>query len=118
MARLLMMRLASRVDENHKAVVKALRGIGDHVSVVSLASQGKGVPDLLVGIFDRTSQTGQTYLCEVKDGDKPISRRSLTPDQQRFIERWRGSPVVILLSAAHAVSWVETLTRKQEGLSQ
>lgn len=108
MRRLLMGRLAAKVDSNHKAVVAALRSVGDHVSVVSLAAQGKGVPDLLVGVFDRT------HLCEVKDGDKVPSRRKLTPDQQRFTEQWRGSPVVILLSPAHAVSWIKTLTRMHE----
>lgn len=99
-----MARFAAKVDANHKAVVQALRDEGgDAVSVFSLADVGRGVPDLLVGIHERT------YLCEVKDGDKPVSRRSLTPDQQRFVRQWCGSPVVILLSPGHAVAWLKRL---------
>ena len=100
---------SGRTDANHKAVVQALRSVqGVQVSVTSLANVAKGVPDLLVGVF------GKTFLCEVKDGDKPLSRRSLTPDQHRFIDQWNGSKVVILLSAAHAVSWIGTLARQEE----
>ena len=38
---------AARVDQNHVEIVKALRDHG--AFVVSLATVGKGVPDLLVG---------------------------------------------------------------------
>ena len=42
------MRRAARVDSNHIEIVKAFRKLG--CSVLSLASLGKGVPDLLVAV--------------------------------------------------------------------
>ena len=51
---------AARVDQNHVEIVKALRDHG--AFVVSLATVGKGVPDLLVG-YKRN-----TILMEVKHG--------------------------------------------------
>ena len=48
------------MDRNHVEIVKALRDYG--AFVVSLASVGKGVPDLLIG-YKR-----HTILMEVKFG--------------------------------------------------
>ena len=66
-----------------------------------------GCPDLLVGI------RGVTHLVEVKDGAKPPSRRTFTPEQRRWIARWQGSPVVVLTDDATAREWV----RKQRSSS-
>ena len=92
-----MPRHAAKVDANQTAVMKALRGAG--ATVFSLAGVHSGCPDLLVGI------NMQTYLVEVKDGDKPPSARQLTPDQVKFISMWEGSPVVILKDADIARAW-------------
>lgn len=54
------MRRAARVDSNHNEIVKSFRHLG--CSVLSLASLGKGVPDLLVATH------GITWLVEVKAG--------------------------------------------------
>lgn len=54
------MRRAARVDSNHTEVVKVFRQLG--CSVLSLASLGKGVPDLLVATH------GITWLVEIKAG--------------------------------------------------
>lgn len=70
------MRYAARVDDNHSEIVKALQRIG--VYVVDCSHVGQGFPDLLC--FYR----GQITLVEIKDGDKPPSRRKLTPDQTIF----------------------------------
>ena len=43
---------AARVDDNHVAVVEALRKAG--AMVQSLAAVGDGVPDLLIGKFFQT----------------------------------------------------------------
>ena len=93
------MRRAPRIDANHAAIVEALR---EHpgVSVQSLAGVANGCPDLLVGV------AGSTYVVEVKDGDKPLSHRSFTPDQVTWIEQWNGSPVVVLMDCGKARSWV------------
>ena len=75
-----MTRRASRLDDNHGEIVTALRSVSG-VSVSSLAGLGDGVPDLLVGA------RRVNYLCEIKDGEKPPSRRSLTDRSSA-----RGSP--------------------------
>ena len=73
-----------RVDNNQGEIVNALRSVG--ASVVSLASLGKGVPDLLVG------WRGANILLEVKNlagrGDR------LTPAEQDFLDAWRGQAAV------------------------
>ena len=62
------MRRAAKIDANQTQVVIALRAAG--ATVQSLAAVGVGVPDLLVGF------RGQTYLMEVKDGQKaPIEMK-------------------------------------------
>ena len=53
--------------------------------------------------------SGITHLVEIKDGEKPPSKRSFTPDQVEWISRWAGAPVVVLLSADHASAWVQRL---------
>lgn len=91
------MRQRARIDQNHIAIVKALRQVG--CSVKSLAALGKGYPDLLVG------RAGKNYLFEVKDGDKAPSRRRLTADEQRFRDLWSGQYAVVE-SPELAVSYV------------
>ena len=96
------MRRAAKIDANQPAIVEALRSVAG-VSVCSLAGLGDGVPDLLVGA------RGLSYLCEVKDGEKSPSRRMLTPDQRRWIERWTGSEVRILTDTDQASSWARRI---------
>jgi hypothetical protein len=79
---------ACRVDDNHVAVVKALRQAG--ATVQSLAGVGKGVPDLLVGI------RGKTALFEVKDGAKVPSARKLTDDQLKWHAAWQGGTLAVV----------------------
>lgn len=95
------MRRAAKLDGNHGEIVEALLE-PDGVSVHSLAGVGSGCPDLLVGV------DGLSYLIELKDGDLSPSRRTLTPDQRKWIGEWTGSPVVILLSADAARAWLAT----------
>jgi hypothetical protein len=80
------MRQRAKIDDNQPQIVKALQQIG--CSVQSLAACGKGVPDLLVGY------RGVNILLEVKDGSKPPSAQRLTPDEERFVETWRGPRAV------------------------
>lgn len=54
------MRRAAKVDANQDAIVSALRAAG--ASVQSLASIGKGCPDLLV------ARAGGMWLMELKQG--------------------------------------------------
>ena len=78
---------AAKVDANQTEIVKALRDVG--ASVQSLASVGKGVPDLLVG------WRGQNYLIEVKDGAKQACKQRLTPDQVEWHGQWLGQKAVV-----------------------
>jgi len=84
------MKRRARVDANQPAIVKVLRQCG--CSVQSLASVGKGCPDLLVGHYHSGpgGDGSRNYLFEVKDPDKPPSARRLTPDEKRWHECWEG----------------------------
>ena len=97
-----MPRRAHRLDANQDVIVNVLCAERD-VSVCSLAGVAAGCPDLLVGI------KGVTHLVEVKDGAKPPSHRTFTPEQRRWIERWHGAPVVVLTDDATARAWVRKI---------
>ena len=103
-----MPRRAHRLDANQAVIVEALCAAPD-VSVFSLAGVAAGCLDLLVGI------RGVTHLVEVKDGAKPPSRRTFTPDQRRWIDRWHGGPVVVLTDKATAWDWVQRVERASAG---
>ena len=89
---------AAKIDANQEAVVTALRTAG--ASVQSLASVGKGVPDLLVGY------KGQTLLMEIKDGFKPPSARLLTEDQLRWHGSWKGGALAVVDSPDAALRMI------------
>lgn len=81
------MRRAAKVDANQADIVEALRAVG--ATVQPLHMVGDGCPDLLVGY------RVQNFIMEVKDGDKPPSRRKLTPDQVDWHSEWRGQKAVV-----------------------
>lgn len=81
------MRRAAKVDRNQPEIIRCLRRAGAEVE--PLHAVGKGCPDLLVGF------RGMNYLLEVKDGEKPPSKRTLTPDQIVWHEKWRGQKEVV-----------------------
>jgi len=90
---------AAKIDQNQVEIVDALRKNG--AFVVSLASVGKGVPDLLVG-YKR-----HTILMEVKFGNN-----KLTEDQIVFHGKWTGgilSVVSDVESALRVLKLVENL---------
>ena len=97
-----MTRRAARIDSNQHEIVESLL-LTPGVIVHSLAGVANGVPDLLIGA------QGVTHLVEIKDGEKPPSHRSFTPDQQRWIARWTGSAVVVLTSATQARMWARRI---------
>ena len=79
----------AKVDLNQAAIVQALRDAG--AVVQSLASLGKGVPDLLV------SRDQRVWVVEVKG-----PKGTLTPDQIKWIAAWQ-SPVHIVRTAGDAL---------------
>ena len=93
------MKLRARVDKNHKSIVDCFRKLG--CSVLSLSSQGKGCPDLLI------SYQMQLYLVEVKDtGGK------LNTLQEDWHRKW-GSPVYVVRSNNEVVSLLNKLRGSQ-----
>ena len=80
------MRTAARTDGNHKEIMAAFRKLGFSVKDVS---QLKGFCDLAV------ARNNCTYLVEVKDGQKPPSKRRLTPEENEFHNNWNDKVYVI-----------------------
>ncbi len=88
------MRRAAKVDANQGEVVTALRAIGVAVHVTS--DMGSGFPDLVC------HKVGHgVRLIEVKDGDKPPSKRRLTKDQCEFA---RDFPVDVVETVGDALA--------------
>jgi hypothetical protein len=81
------MRKAAKIDANQKQIVAALRQAG--CSVQSLATVGKGCPDLVVG------RDGKNFLIEVKDGAKVPSAKKLTEDEKRWHQNWSGQVAIV-----------------------
>lgn len=81
------MRRAARTDDNHSEVMEALKKAA--MKPLSLASMGKGCPDILVGF------RGINLLLEVKDGAKKPSERVLTADERNFFATWPGHAEVV-----------------------
>lgn len=76
------MRRRPRIDNNHADIVASLRVIG--CSVLSLAGNANGCPDILVG------WRGKNLLLEIKG-----PKGSLTPDQVIWRDQWRGQSAVV-----------------------
>lgn len=73
---------AKRVDDNQKRIVDQLRRL--KISVQHLHTVGKGCPDLLLGFRNKN------FLIELKDEEKPESKKKLTEDEQKFFNEWGG----------------------------
>ena len=79
--------MPKKVDANQPAIVAAFRRMG--ATVQHLHTLGKGAPDLLIGI------NGVNGLVEVKDGEKPPSKRRLTGDEQDWHDGWKGQVCIV-----------------------
>jgi len=80
--------MPKRVDQNQARLVGELRWMG--ATVLHLHTVGKGCPDILVGY------KGRNYLFEIKDPDKPPSKRKLTDDEEMFHNTWTGQVNIIM----------------------
>ncbi len=76
------MRRNAKVDANQAEIVKALRSVG--CSVQSLATVGRGCPDIVVGF------RGRNWLFEIK-----VGKAKLTPDEIEWADTWRGQLATI-----------------------
>lgn len=98
------MRVASKIDTNQPAIVRALRQMGARVQVLS--NVGKGFPDLLI------AYRGVFALVEVKDGGKVPSAQKLTPDEERWHEEWQHEgPIFVVSSIDEAQAALEALVQ-------
>lgn len=79
--------MARRTDSNQSVIVKALREVG--ATVAPTHELGKGFPDIVVGF------RGINWMIEIKDGNKPPSKRKLTPDEVEWHALWRGQVAVV-----------------------
>ena len=81
------MRTAARVDANQAAVVAGLRRVGATVALTHMI--GDGFPDCIAGY------RGVNYLLEIKDENKPPSKRRLTPDEVIWHQNWAGQVTTV-----------------------
>ena len=75
--------MPKRVDANQKPIIKALRKVPG-VSARSTHMVGDGFPDIIVGY------EGRNYIFELKDPNKPPSKRKLREKQKKFRDEWTG----------------------------
>lgn len=88
---------ANRRDANEPEIIKAFEAMG--CTVIQLDAP----TDLLLGI------RGLNLLVEVKDGNKPPSRRKLTPNQKTFWAEWNGQKAKVE-TVDDAIALIQGLT--------
>ena len=105
-----------RVDANQAEIMRALRDrFGARITVRSIAAEGNGLPDLLIGVLDCFGD-GHTILLEVKDGNKPPSKQALTTMEKSFHKTWTGGGLFVVNSKEMAINAVLVhLERKIRG---
>lgn len=92
------MRRKAKVDDNQSDIVDALRACG--CSVFSLASVGKGCPDLVI------ARAGRTYLAEVKNG---FLGWKMTDAQRKFRKKWNAD-IMIFDTVESVELWARRLS--------
>ena len=78
--------MPKRTDSNQTQVVKELRHMG--YSVEPTHELGNGCPDIMVGKY------GFNFWVEIKDPSKPPSKCKLTPDEEKWHEKWQGNVLI------------------------
>ena len=73
--------MPKRIDANQPEIVQGLRAIGVRVAITS--DLGDGFPDIVCAF------RGFNYMLEIKDGNKPPSKRKLTDKEQVFHAWWK-----------------------------
>ena len=83
------MRHAKRTDDNHRDTAEEFRQAMPEATLFDASGAGRGFPDFVVG------WRGRNYFFELKDPNKPPSRRKKTPAQELFHESWQGQVAVV-----------------------
>jgi hypothetical protein len=97
---------ASRVDNNHKEIVDALRQAG--ASIIDTAKLGGGLPDLIVGYG------GKTFLVEIKNLKTQYGRAGLNKNQRKWLEEWTGGPFAMVSDIESALRAIGVAIKKVE----
>ena len=93
------MTFAKRTDKNQQEIMDAMRKMG--ASVTDLSKVGKGCPDLLVGINQKTA------LVEIKSS----SKAKYTIHQEKWLETWKGGTVARIDSIDSAIQLIKILSK-------
>lgn len=96
-------RRAARKDDNHTEIVNEFRRLG--WSVLDIA-QLKNCCDLVV------AKDGYTVAVEVKDGEKPPSKRKLSQGEVKFRDSWKG--IYFLVMSKEDVQLLDAVSEKVE----
>jgi len=93
------MTFSKRTDKNQQEIIDAMRKMG--ATVMDLSRVGKGCPDLLVGINNKTA------LVEVKSSAKA----KYTPHQEKWLQAWNGGTVARIDSIDSAIQLIKILSK-------
>ena len=106
--------MRNRKDANHNEIKEHFQSKG--ATVYDASQAGSGFPDLVIGLEGLTVITsnleavkkailkvdpkakiyiGVNLLVEVKDGDKPPSKRKLTKAQVEWHKEWTGQVAIV-----------------------
>lgn len=77
----------AKADRNQPEIVAEYRRLGATVKPVHMV--GSGFVDIVIGFM------GVSDLVEIKDPEKPLSSRKLTPLELEWHKDWQGSARVI-----------------------
>jgi hypothetical protein len=93
-------RLRSRIDANQPALVKFIRFMG------ASWQHTHAIPGALDGIL---GYRGVDVRVEIKDPEKPLSKRRLTPAEITTIAEWRGRRPVIIETEQNVIDLLKLL---------
>ena len=93
------MTFAKKTDKNQQEIMDAMRKMG--ASVTDLSKVGKGCPDLLVGINQKTA------IVEIKSS----SKAKYTSHQEKWLETWKGGTVARIDSIESAITLLQMLKK-------
>jgi hypothetical protein len=91
-------RRAAHIDVSQHEVCETLDALG--ATIQYLHGQGRGCPDLMVGVH------GRTYAVEIKNPKRPNRWEA---DQLDWWKRWNGNLRVVLTCREDAWAWMQTM---------
>lgn len=96
-AKAAIMKYGAKKDQNHSAIIGALRDCG--IAVYDLSNHGHGLPDCAAWVKD------QWRLVEIKNPKTGYGKRGLNKVQRKWLGQWRGGPVFIIKTVEEALEF-------------